>query len=75
MAFDPLPFLYRALREEYGVSVKCLTGNAAALKQRLYLAKKASTDPKIKSLKLSASRDDPQGAVWIVKDGGRQASD
>ena len=62
-----MEFLHRALASPTGIVVR--TNNAELLRNRLYTCRRQAQDPQFEGLSILLSRTNPQGEVWIAKNG------
>jgi hypothetical protein len=58
-----LELLYRALRSEHGVAVKCIP-SPLVVRQKLYAVRRAQNDPALSPLSFV---EGPNDQLWIVK--------
>ncbi len=59
-----LEHLYTALHSTHGIALEC--NDVTALRQRLYVERRAADDPDLDALSLVASPFNPR-VLWIVK--------
>ena len=67
MSQDLLEYWYDALKQPVGLILR--TSDVEALKQRLYAARRAASDPRLIDLTLATSPDFPESELWIVRKG------